>query len=113
MGKWLNKLKSALRYAFAVNNRKDVFSNEDLTLLEKIADGVVRRKMTTPALLFLESVKPLNFLGSQVLHFFYPIASLICNIKEIERLATILEKRESISIIMEMIEKKEESWKKN
>lgn len=33
---------------------------------------IARRRLTTPGLLFLEMSRPLNYLGSQVLHFMRP-----------------------------------------
>ena len=43
---------------------------EEDAVLDKLARKVVARRMAVPAILFLESTKPLNFIASQVLVFF-------------------------------------------
>ena len=44
----------------------EIPQHEQRELLEKVAMQVVKRRLTVPAILFLEMYKPLNFLGSQV-----------------------------------------------
>lgn len=103
-----------VRYAFATEDEaKTVFSEEEQALLEKVAVMVVRKRLGAPALMFLESIRPLNFLGSQAMIFLQPIVSLAVSTKEMEILARILERRKSISFLIELIEKKEEDAKKN
>jgi hypothetical protein len=60
--------------------------------------------MAMPALLFLESLGPLNFLGSQVLHGLRPFFELVCDATEMERLAVILERRDSVPRLMAIIQ---------
>jgi hypothetical protein len=48
----------------------------------------------------------MNFLGSQVLHFFTPILDLAFDAKEGERVARLLERRDSISRLIAIIEAK-------
>lgn len=78
---------------------------QDLALVEKLADFVIRRGMAEPAIMFLESVKPLNFIGSQAMVFFRPIVTTFFSPKDYERLTQILEKRASIDILIEKIRK--------
>ncbi|MFN3476969.1 MAG: hypothetical protein ACK4Z6_05385, partial [Candidatus Methylomirabilales bacterium] len=75
-------------------------------LMEKITHQLVRRGMAQPAVLFLESLAPLNFLGSQALHALRPLLSVVCDPLELERMAAILEKRESIAFFINLIEQK-------
>lgn len=108
-GFW-NKVK----YAFQTEDESQtVFSEEETVLLNKVADAVVRKRLTAPAVMFLESVRPLNFLGSQVMVFLQPIVALAISTKDMELLARILERRKSIPFLIELIEKKEEDAKKN
>jgi len=103
-----------VKYAFQTEDEsKQKFSEEETALLTKVADAVVKRRLAAPALMFLESVRPLNFLGSQAMVFFQPIVSLAISTKEIELLAQILERRSSIPLFIELIEKREEDVKKN
>ena len=97
-----------LRYAFAVEDKSFItFSEDEMKLLNKVADIVVKRRLTTPAVIFLESVRPLNFLGSQVIVFIKPIVDLVISIKEMAVLAKLLEKRNSIPLLIDLIEKRE------
>ena len=78
--------------------------NED-AILEKLAVKVVEKGMAVPAILFLESVKPLNFIGSQMMVFFEPIVQTVFNFKDYDTLRTALEKRETVEIMLLKIEK--------
>ncbi|MDI6733555.1 MAG: hypothetical protein QME51_06290 [Planctomycetota bacterium] len=101
-------LWAKMKYAFAIPDEKDqTFSDEEMLLLNKVADMVVKRQLTTPAVLFLESVRPLNFLGSQTMVFFQPIVGLLISTREMEMLSQILERRKSIPLLIELIEKKD------
>lgn len=103
-----------LKYAFTIEDEaKQKFSEEEMALLNKVADIVIRKRLSAPAVMFLESVRPLNFLGSQAMVFFQPIVSLVVSTKEMELLAQILERRSSIPLFIELIEKREEDAKKN
>ncbi|MGH7168011.1 MAG: hypothetical protein ACREII_05715 [Nitrospiraceae bacterium] len=95
-----------LKEAFAVGREKEPLSLDDLALLERVADAVVKRGMAAPATVFLESVGPMNFLGSQALHFLTPILDLACNTSEIERVAHLLERRDTIPRLIVLIEAK-------
>ena len=75
-------------------------------MLERIADTVVKRGMAAPATVCLESLGPMNFLGSQALHFLTPILEFAFNVKELEQVARLLERRMTISRLIALIEAK-------
>jgi hypothetical protein len=77
---------------------------DDIALMERIADVLVRRGMSAPATMFLDSMGPMNFLGSQALHFLTPIIDCAFNAKEVEQVARLLERRETISQLIAVIE---------
>lgn len=77
---------------------------EEEAVLEKAAVKVVQWKMTVPAIIFLESVKPLNYIGSQAMVFFEPIVQSVFSIKDYDTFRTALEKRESIEVLLRKIE---------
>ena len=80
-------------------------SDEDRAFLDELADGIARRRLTAPALFFLESMKPLNFVGSQTLHFFRPMVQMIwSNPDRYDRLARLLEQRGTIELILRRLE---------
>ncbi|WP_455389215.1 hypothetical protein [Petrachloros mirabilis] len=74
--------------------------------MERMADAIVKRGMAAPATVFLESIGPMSFLGSQALHFFTPIIEVSFNAKEVEQVARLLERRESAALLIALIEAK-------
>ena len=79
-------------------------------LLTKIADQIVKRKMTTPAILFFESVKPLSFVGSQALVFLQPIIQAFLNRREYDEIVLMMEERENVEKLLLEIENQEARW---
>lgn len=102
----LQKLKGTLRHAFALQPEGQPLTTEEQALLEKVAATVVNRRMAGPAVLFLESAGPMNFLSSQALHFLAPILDLACDARELEQAACLLERRDAIPRLIELIEAK-------
>ena len=103
--KW-DRVREGLSHAFSTTSGAEVFTAEDLALLERVADAVVKRGMTAPATVFLESLGPMNFLGSQALHFLTPIVEWAFNAREVEQVARMLERRDTISRLLAIIETK-------
>ena len=102
----LAQLRAGLRHAFAVQPENQPLAVEDVQLLERIADVIVNRRMTAPATMFLESMGPMNFLGSQALHFLTPILDCAFNTKEVEQVARLLERRDTVTRLIAIIEAK-------
>lgn len=102
---WRN-LRAGLRQAFAAPAETETLSVEDAALLERVADAVVKRKMAAPAVVFLESLGPMSFLGSQALHFFTPLIDLAFNAKEVSQVAHLLERRDIAARLIALIEAK-------
>ena len=100
----LAKVCAGFTHAFSTKIESETFSIEDLALLERIADMVVKREMAASATVFLESLGPMNFLGSQVLHFFTPIIELAFDAQEVSRVACLLERRDTIPRLIALIE---------
>ena len=76
-------------------------------ILEKIAKKVVYWKMSVPAILFLESVKPLNYIGSQMMAFFEPFVQTVFSWKDYEEFREMMEQRGTIELLLQRIEKSE------
>jgi hypothetical protein len=79
-------------------------SAEERDLIDRLARAVVRRGMTTPAILALECSRNLNFIASQVLVFFAPLVKLIFNRREYSIFTGFLERRGSIPYLCDRIE---------
>lgn len=93
-----------LKDAFSTESDFGPITDREVDLLDRIAKFVVRRGMTTPAILFLESVKPMNYLGSQVMAFFEPVVKILFSGQDYGELQQILERRESIEVLIQRIE---------
>ncbi len=85
-------------------HEKAPLPEEEYAVLDKVAKKVVEKSMAVPAIVFLESVKPLNFIGSQALVFFEPIVQTVFNFKDYDTFRSALEKRETIEILIQKIE---------
>jgi len=73
-------------------------------VVDQVCREIVRRHLSTPALLFLEMSRPLNFIGSQALHFFQPFFSVLTDSAGPKQFAEFLEQRGSIDYICRRIE---------
>jgi len=78
---------------------------EQQEILDKIAKKVVLWKMSVPAILFLESVKPLNYIGSQMLVFFEPFVQTLFSWKDYDEFRKMMEERENTERLLQAIEK--------
>jgi len=102
--KRLRDFRAGLQHAFAAQPVSQPLSTEDVELMERVADAIVKRGMAAPATVFLESLGPMNFLGSQALHCVTPILDLAFNASEVERVARLLERRDAIARLIAVIE---------
>lgn len=83
---------------------KKILTDEEDAVFDKLAKKVIQRGMAVPAIMFLESIKPANFIMSQVMVFFEPIVQTIFNFRDYDHYRTALEKRESVEILLLKIE---------
>ena len=79
-------------------------SEADLALLDRLATRVVELHMEVPAILTLETAKPLTLLASQALIFFEPVARSLFPIPDYRRLVTMVERRETLDALVRLIE---------
>lgn len=98
------KIRQECAHAFAVTPPASGFPSEDMALMDKIARLIVNRGMAVPALLFLESLGPLGFLGGQVIHGLKPFLDVITNPAEVERFALLLERRDSVERLSTLLQ---------
>lgn len=97
-----------LKHAFAVEPPGEVEPDDEARpVVEHLCREVVRRRMSTPALLVLESSRPLNFVTAQALHFFGPMVAAVSDARGHEHLARFLEHRGSIDWMCRRIEELE------
>ncbi len=87
----------------------DIKPERRAEIINKIARKTVDLRLTPIAIVLLESVKPLSFVGSQLMVFFQPIITAIFPFHQYEEVAAILEERENIELLIQTIESMEEN----
>ncbi|TWT58526.1 hypothetical protein KOR42_19060 [Thalassoglobus neptunius] len=105
--------RSWLRHAFAMPSESAKPTERQLEIVERLAREVARRELTTPAIAFLEMSRPLNYLGSQALHFFQPIATAVLNPHDYSEFAEFLGRRDSIDWMIEKVNESEAEFTKS
>jgi hypothetical protein len=73
-------------------------------LIEKCAHFIVERRLGAAAIMTIESLKPLNYLGSQFLYAIAPFAEVIFDPKEYQEIAALLERREYVELLIKRID---------
>jgi hypothetical protein len=77
-------------------------------ILEKLSGWIVKRGLTTPAILVLETHRHMNFVASQVLVFFQPMLTVLFDQAGIDTVVEMMEKRENIERLLIRIEQKDQ-----
>ena len=76
----------------------------DAALLDAVAGRITRMRLGVPAVFFLESSKPLSFVGSQVLIFLQPFVEAFLTIRSYQRFAHLMEDRKNLELLIQRIE---------
>ncbi len=88
--------------------RFEVSEERKRFLINKIAQKVVDYRLAPIAIVFLESSKPLTFLGNQFLIFMQPFYRAIFSYREYEEITAMLEDRDNVEALICEIERLEE-----
>lgn len=76
----------------------------DEEIFTQVATRIVRMRLTAPAIFFLESSKPLSYVGSQALVFFEPFVKSVLNVAHYDRFVALLEDRGSVERLLLRVE---------
>jgi len=96
---------SWIRHAFAVDRPGPAEPTDaQRRLVDKVCVEIVRRRLTTPALIFLETSRPLNYLGAQAMHFLQPIATVVLDRDGYRSFTEFLEQRGSVDYFCNRIQ---------
>jgi hypothetical protein len=94
-----------LKHAFAIDPPGPVEPDQaQAQLVERVCREIVRRRLTTPAMMAIEMGRPLNYLSAQVLTFFQPFLTIVGDAGAYERFTSFLEQRGSLDYIAARIE---------
>src|SRR5689334_11639189 len=77
---------------------------QDREVLKKLAGRIVELRLETPALLTLETGKPLSLLAGQAMLFFEPFVQALFRMPDYRRFAALVERREALEELARMIE---------
>ncbi len=97
MGIWRDAFHVEKAAAFVAGPREQ-------ELIDRFADAVCRRGLAVPAILFLETVRPLNFIGSQGLAFFEPLVRALFGWQGYADFRAMLARRGSIEALLAAVE---------
>ncbi len=96
------------KHAFAIDEKAEyAFTDEEKELIRRLADKIVGYGLAIPGLLFIESARPLNFVGAQALAWFEPIVKSLFSWRDYEKFRLVLERRGSVDLILKAIEEAE------
>lgn len=79
---------------------------EDRALLERVASRVVELRLEVPAVLTLESTRPVSLLAGQVMIFFEPFVQAMLRLPEYRRFARLIERRDAMELLTTLIEQR-------
>jgi len=89
-----------------------VINPSDKELISNLAQKIVKHGMAVPAIFFLEMVKYMSFVGSQLLVFFGPVITVFIQSESYYKMTHLLEERQNIEFLMLEIERIESDNKK-
>ena len=86
-------------------DHSSTISQSDRELISNLAQKIVRHGMAMPAIFFLEMVKYMSFIGSQLMVFFGPVITVFIQSVSYYKITHLLEERENVEFLMLEIEK--------
>src|SRR5262245_17675006 len=81
------------------------FSDHERQLLERVAGRVVELRLEVPALLTLESARPLSLVAGQAMLFFEPLVQALFRLPDYRTFSALIERCETVDELARMIER--------
>ena len=105
-------MKNKLKHAFDIGDSENYNPNEKQKIIvDKVCREVVKRHLVMPATILLETFRPLNYIGSQVMHFFQPFISAVLPGDGYTDFSQFLEQRGSVDYLCQRINEIEDEGK--
>ncbi len=82
----------------------EISEERAIELIEKLSNFIAKKRMAAPAIMTIESLRPLARIGSQLMHFLAPFAEIIFNPKEYQEFAVLLENEEYVRLLIKRID---------
>ncbi len=97
-------MKDEIKHAFAIGETgHSEPDKKQQIIVDKVCREVVKRRLALPAQILLETFRPLNYIGSQVMHFFQPIISAVLTVDGYTEFSHFLEQRGSVDYLCNRI----------
>ena len=93
-------------------NNSVTINQSERQLISKLAKKIVKHGMAVPAIFFLEMIKYMSFIGSQLMVFFGPVITVFIQSESYYKITHLLEERQNIEFLMLEIERMESDNKK-
>ncbi|MFQ5906566.1 MAG: hypothetical protein ACE5JA_08335 [bacterium] len=106
-----------LRNAFGTGEEFQYVSPEEVPeerrqeIIRVLARAIVERRLTAPAIFFLETVKPLSFVGSQAMVFLQPIIQAVFPFRSYNEFSVMMEDRKNAEALIREMERLEAEQK--
>lgn len=101
----MKRWRAILAHAFAVEKPGPAKpAPAEAEVVDRVLREVIRRQMTTPASIFLESIRPMTYLGSQAMHFFGPFMTVLIEPQAYRAFSSFLEKRGAVDYLLMRME---------
>ncbi|MFC1898034.1 hypothetical protein ACFLYJ_00520 [Candidatus Cloacimonadota bacterium] len=82
----------------------EISQERSVELIEKASRFIVKHRMAAPAIMTIESLRPLARIGSQLIYFLSPFIETLFNTKEHQEFAVLLEKEENVKSLIDRID---------
>jgi hypothetical protein len=100
-------MRGGLAHAFSLKGQSRTNRPEDLAILDRFAVLLADRALATPAIFLVQSLAPLGFLGTQLVHALSPLLEMVAPPDEIDQLARLLESRETPALLTDRLIREE------
>ncbi len=80
------------------------FGTADLELLNDTARRIANARMAVPAMMFLETITPMNMVSSAMLRVMSPAWRTVISASRIDQVAKMLERRDAIPTFIRLID---------
>ena len=90
----------------------DITKEEAEEICRQVAEKIIQWQLVTPAILFLESFRPLDVVGAHLYLFFQPLLELLFSFPQGEKFAKLMMKRENVEYFLELLEKMDREHRK-
>jgi len=85
-------------------NNSVTINQSERQLISKLAKKIVKHGMAVPAIFFLEMIKYMSFIGSQLMVFFGPVITVFIQSESYYKITHLLEERKNVEFLIQEIE---------